>query len=49
MEKMMCSRADVLNVVEAEKENIEILVSLGAGDIENDVPEMKRILTERKC
>jgi UDP-N-acetylmuramate--alanine ligase len=49
MEKMMCSRADVLKVVEAEKENIEVLVSLGAGDIENDVPEMKKILTGRKC
>lgn len=49
MEKMMCSRADVLKVVKAEKNNIEVLVSLGAGDIENDVPEMKRILTERKC
>ena len=49
MEKMMCSRADVLKVVEAEKKNIEVLVSLGAGDIENDVPEMKRILTGRKC
>lgn len=49
MEKMMCSRTDVLKVVEKLKNDIEVLVSLGAGDIENDVPEMKRILTEKKC
>lgn len=44
IEKMMCSRADVLKVIEKEKNNIEVLVSLGAGDIENDVPKMKEIL-----
>ena len=44
IEKMMCSRADVLKVIEQEKNNIEVLVSLGAGDIENDVPKMKEIL-----
>ena len=47
VEKMMCSRADVLKVIEEEKNNIEVLVSLGAGDIENDVPEMKKILKNR--
>ena len=48
-EKRMCSRADVLKVVEEEKSSIEVLVSLGAGDIENDIHEMKRILTEGRC
>ena len=43
----MCSRADVLKVVEEEKHGIEVLVSLGAGDIENDVPQMKEILKNR--
>ena len=43
----MCSRADVLACIEKEKENIEVLVSLGAGDIENDVPQMKEILENR--
>ncbi len=47
VEKRMCSRADVLKVVEEEKANIEVLVSLGAGDIENDVPQMKEILKNR--
>lgn len=47
VEKRMCSRADVLKIVEEEKEGIEVLVSLGAGDIENDVPKMKEILLNR--
>ena len=47
VEKMMCSRADVLKVIEEEKGNIEVLVSLGAGDIENEVPKMKEILLNR--
>ena len=46
-EKAMCSRADVIETIEKEKHNIEVLVSLGAGDIENDVPTMKKILLER--
>ena len=47
VEKRMCSRADVLKVVEEEKYDIEVLVSLGAGDIENDVAKMKEILLNR--
>ena len=47
VEKRMCSRADVLKVIEEEKHGIEVLVSLGAGDIENDVPQMKEILINR--
>ena len=49
VEKRMCNRADVLRVIEEEKDEIEVLVSLGAGDIENDVPQMKEILRNRKC
>ena len=47
VEKSMCSRADVLKAVEEIKDDIEVLVSLGAGDIENDVPEMEKILRNR--
>ena len=47
VEKMMCSREEVLDIVRQEKENIEVLVSLGAGDLENDVPKMKEILENR--
>ena len=47
VEKSMCNRESVIDCIEKEKNNIEVLVSLGAGDIENDVPEMKRILENR--
>ena len=47
VEKAMCSRKDILEFLEKEKNNIEVLVSLGAGDIENDITEMKKILENR--
>ena len=47
VEKMMCSREEVLDVVERLKDEIEVFVSLGAGDLENDVPKMKEILQNR--
>ena len=47
VEKSMCSRADVLATVEKEKNNIEVLVSLGAGDIENDIAQIEQILKNR--
>lgn len=47
VEKSMCSRNDVIASIEKEKNNIEVLVSLGAGDIENDVPQIKNILENR--
>ncbi len=47
VEKAMCSRADVLSTVEKEKGNIEVLVSLGAGDIENEIAQIKQILINR--
>lgn len=47
VEKSMCSRNDVIATIEKEKNNIEVLVSLGAGDIENDVPQIKEILENR--
>ena len=46
-EKSMCSRNDVISCIEKEKEDIEVLVSLGAGDIENDVSRIKEILEKR--
>ncbi len=47
VEKSMCSRNDVTKVVEQKKNEIEVLISLGAGDIENDIPQMKKILINR--
>ena len=46
-EKSMCCRKDVIDCIEKEKNNIEVLVSLGAGDIENDILKMKEILENR--
>ena len=45
--KSMCSRSDVVKAIEERKDCIEVLVSLGAGDIENEIPELKRILSNR--
>ena len=39
----------MLKTIKEKKSNIEVLVSLGAGDLENDIAEMKNILTDRKC
>ncbi len=47
VEKSMCSRTDVLATIEREKNNIEVLVSLGAGDIENDIAQIEQILKNR--
>ncbi|MBQ8365170.1 MAG: UDP-N-acetylmuramate--L-alanine ligase [Bacteroidaceae bacterium] len=47
IQKSMCSRSDVIKTVEQKKNEIEVLVSLGAGDIENDIPQMKEILINR--
>ena len=47
IEKSMCSRGDVIDIIKKEKQDIEVLVSLGAGDIENDIAQIKQILIER--
>lgn len=47
VEKMMCRRDEVLDIVTQLKNDVEVLVSLGAGDLENDVPKMKEILKQR--
>ena len=47
--KSMCSRSDVLRTIEEKSNEIEVLVSLGAGDLENDILQMKNILTAKKC
>lgn len=46
VEKRLCNRSEVLAIVEEKRDMFQVLVSLGAGDLENDVPQMARIL---KC
>lgn len=47
VEKSMCSRAGILNAIEEIKNDVEVLVSLGAGDIENEIPQIKQMLNNR--
>ena len=47
VQKTICKRNEVLSIVEAKKNDFQVLVSLGAGDIENDVPRMAEILKNR--
>lgn len=47
VQKSLCSRADAVKVVEERKKDFEVLICLGAGDLENDVPRIKEIL--EKC
>lgn len=47
VKKRMCTREDVLNIVEEEKHNLDVVVALGAGDLENDVCKIEEILKNR--
>lgn len=44
VKKQMIEKSELLAVVEARKSDIEVLVSLGAGDIENYAPQITEIL-----
>ena len=45
IEKSMCKKEDILNIL--KDKNIEVLITLGAGDIDNYVPEICKILENR--
>ena len=44
VQKQMICKSDVLATVEAKKNELEVLVTLGAGDIENYATEITKIL-----
>ncbi len=46
MEKTLCRKEDVLDIL--TNKNIEVLITLGAGDIENYAPQICEIL-DKKC
>lgn len=46
IEKCMCRKEDILNLL--EHKDIEVLIVLGAGDLDNYVPEITRLL-EKRC
>ena len=45
VQKMMIDKGEVLATVEAKKGELDVLVSLGAGDVENFAPQITDILT----
>ena len=46
IEKSMCKKEEILNIL--KDKNIEVLITLGAGDIDNYVPEIKKELEKMK-
>ncbi len=46
VKKRLCNRSEVLAIVNEKRDTFQVLVSLGAGDLESDVPQMAKIL---KC
>ena len=49
VEKRICTKKEILQIVEEKKCSFEVLVSLGAGDLENYVPAIIEILKNRVC
>jgi len=45
IEKCMCKKEEILNIL--ENKNIEVLITLGAGDIDNYVPSITEKLNTR--
>ena len=45
IEKTMCTKEELLDVLKARK--IEVLITLGAGDIDNYVPQIYELLKDR--
>ena len=45
VEKSIINKADVLNLVKSR--DFDVLVTLGAGDLDNMVPEMEKIIKEK--
>jgi UDP-N-acetylmuramate--alanine ligase len=46
IEKHMVNKDDVLSYI--KQHNFDVLIVLGAGDLDNQVPEMARILKEKR-
>ncbi len=44
VKKSLCTRADAVKYIEERKEQFEVLICLGAGDLESDVPRITEIL-----
>ncbi len=47
VKKSQCKRTDAVEYIRERKEEFEVLICLGAGDLENDVPQIAGILKQR--
>ena len=45
VKKSMCSKAELLEVL--KNKDIEVLITLGAGDVDDMVPEITKLLNQR--
>lgn len=45
IDKVMCRKEEILEVL--KKKKIEVLITLGAGDIDNYVPDIRKLLNDR--
>ncbi|MEG2514007.1 MAG: Mur ligase family protein, partial [Bacteroidaceae bacterium] len=45
IEKCMCKKEDIINILKDKK--IEVLITLGAGDIDNYVPQIQQLLSNK--
>ena len=45
IEKCICPKEEVLDLL--SRKDIEVLIVLGAGDLDNYVPEIKKLLEQR--
>lgn len=46
VQKSMCSRAEAVNLIRQRRNEFEVLICLGAGDLDSDVPQITEILRE---
>lgn len=48
VKKRMCNRKEILKTVEELKDSFEVVVALGAGDLENEVPQIAEIFKKQR-
>jgi UDP-N-acetylmuramate--alanine ligase len=47
VQKSQCKRSDAVEYIRERKEEFEVLICLGAGDLESDTPQIAEILKQR--
>ena len=49
VQKTMCKRSEVLSIVEEKKGDFQVLITLGAGDLESDIQQIEKILKTQEA